>query len=260
MHDNYVGFNIKVIRAFFRYLNEEKHINTGPFYKKFHVRNEEVQIITLTPEQLNLLIYDRDFEKQLNYLQRTVKDIFVFGCTVALRYSDLMRIRNGNLHHVNGSIYLTVQSKKTDTLTRIKLPDYAIEIIKKYRAKTKFLFPSLYLNTFNSNIKRIGEMADWTQPMLKERGVRATAKLRTVKQVRFCELLSSHTMRRTAITNMLMLGMPETMVRKISGHAPGSKEFYRYVKLAQTFLDEKTDAYFEQLTARNRENSTSVRA
>ena len=54
-------------------------------------------------------------------------------------------------------------------------------------------------------------------------------------------------MRRAAITTMLSLGMPEQAVRKISGHAPGSKEFYRYVLFAQTYQDEETEKMFAKL-------------
>lgn len=54
-------------------------------------------------------------------------------------------------------------------------------------------------------------------------------------------------MRRTAITTMLCLGMPEMAVRKISGHSPMSKEFFRYVTLAQTYLDNETLKMFEKL-------------
>jgi hypothetical protein len=55
-------------------------------------------------------------------------------------------------------------------------------------------------------------------------------------------------MRKTAITNMLVHQVDETIVRKISGHAPGSKEFYRYVNYAQTLIDDKTDLYFEAIS------------
>ena len=64
---------------------------------------------------------------------------------------------------------------------------------------------------------------------------------------RFCDLVTTHTMRRTAITTMLSLGMPEYLVRKVSGHAPGSKEFYRYVSLSQHLQDEETMRVFEIL-------------
>jgi len=53
-------------------------------------------------------------------------------------------------------------------------------------------------------------------------------------------------MRSTAIITMLCLGMPEHLVRKISGHAPGTKEFYRYVLWAQTYQDNETEKAFER--------------
>ena len=56
---------------------------------------------------------------------------------------------------------------------------------------------------------------------------------------RFFDHMSSHTMRRTAITTLLMLNVPENIVRMVSGHSPGSKEFYRYVALAQSWMDQK---------------------
>jgi integrase len=57
-------------------------------------------------------------------------------------------------------------------------------------------------------------------------------------------MISSHTMRKTAITTLLNLGMPETLVRKISGHASNSMEFYRYVKYSDSFMDNETDKIF----------------
>jgi intergrase/recombinase len=54
-------------------------------------------------------------------------------------------------------------------------------------------------------------------------------------------------MRRTAITTMLNLGMPEHIVRKISGHAANSKEFFRYVRMSQNIIDQESDKIFEQI-------------
>ena len=59
-------------------------------------------------------------------------------------------------------------------------------------------------------------------------------------------------MRRTAITTMLSLGVTEQVVRKISGHAPGSKEFYRYVIWAQTYQDQETEKMFAKLKEKSR--------
>jgi hypothetical protein len=54
-------------------------------------------------------------------------------------------------------------------------------------------------------------------------------------------------MRRTAITTLLILGVPENIVRKISGHAPGSKEFYKYIGLAQEYMNQEVCKAYQKL-------------
>jgi intergrase/recombinase len=54
-------------------------------------------------------------------------------------------------------------------------------------------------------------------------------------------------MRRTAITTLLIMGVPETIVRRVSGHAPGSKEFHKYVGLAQDYLNKEVKNAYQKL-------------
>jgi integrase len=69
------------------------------------------------------------------------------------------------------------------------------------------------------------------------------------KQLRFCDKMSSHMMRRTAITTLLILGMPEHLIRKISGHSHSSNSFNRYVHYAQAYIDKEIDKVHEKLEA-----------
>lgn len=251
-YDNYVANNIKLLRTFFNYLGEEKEMNVGNFHKKFHAHSEEIEIITLIPEQLNFLIYNKAFEISLpDHLQRT-KDMFVFGCTVALRVSDIFKLSQSNIESLNGKKYLKVISQKTNTSTRIVLPDYAVDIINKYSKNQKTIFPSISNARFNKNIKSLIEKTNWIDQRTKTRQRRGQPipiykDQKTKEPYRFCDLITSHTMRRTAITTMLCLHMPENLVRKISGHAPNSKEFFRYVQLSQKYMDNETEKVFEQL-------------
>jgi integrase len=250
--DNYVGSNIKRLRAFFNYLNEERDLNVGSFHKSFYVHNEEIEIITLLPEQLHFLIYNKAFEASLPDHLKTTKDMFVFGCTVALRVSDIFKLSSANIESENGKHYLKVISQKTNTLTRIVLPDYAMDIVNKYPRNKKTIFPVISNARFNLNIKSLIERTDWVDTRSKsrhKRGIPVTVFKNEKNKVpyRFCDLITSHTMRRTAITTMLCLNMPENLVRKISGHAPNSKEFFRYVQLSQRYMDTETEKMFEQL-------------
>lgn len=253
-YDNYVGTIVKTIRIFFRYLQIEKMMPVGEFYKQFHIYKEDIPIITLVPEQLKFLINDKLFEQSLSPALQRAKNIFVLGCTVALRYSDLFNMKFTDIETIDDNKYLCVKSIKTESVTRIKLPGYVIEIINQFKqkcGKRKTILSPISMNQLNQNLKMIAEKAGWTQEIVKRRSQRGkeinVRKPAGKNAYRFCDLVSSHTMRRTAVSTMLMLGMPELTVRKISGHTSNSKAFDRYINLAQSYLDTHIDKVYMAL-------------
>lgn len=254
-YDNYVGGVFKTIRTFFNYLKKDKLLAVGEIHRYFYVHKEEVPIVTLMPHQLQFLINDKEFESSLSSTMKRTRDFFVFGCTVALRYSDLFNIRFRDIEEITGQFYLVVKSVKTNFITRIKLPVYAVEIIKKNRKKkseNSKVFTRICLSQINKNIRKLAELCGWTYAVGKTRkrnGRDAEHLTKEHKAYRFCDLLSSHSMRRTAITTMLMLGMHEHVVRKISGHTLNSKAFYRYVNFVQSYLDQEIDKVHAKLAA-----------
>jgi integrase len=250
-YDNYVGHNIKQIRTFFNYLKRDKDINTGDYQLLFYVRKEDVDILVLSPEQLKFLIHDTDFHSSLSPAMKRIKDVFVFGCTTGLRYSDIYQLTNKNFEQQNGEWYLKLKSQKTKTYSFIKLPNYAIAIYYKYRSKSSktLLFKKVTLFIFNRSLKHIGEQAGFTDAIEMTRERQGKTKQLSGKQLRFCDKMSSHLMRRTAITTLLILGMPEHLVRKISGHSHSSSSFNRYVHYAQAYVDTEIDKVHEKLEA-----------
>lgn len=251
-YDNYVGSVIKDIKAFFNYLANEKNLSVGNFYKQFYVYPERISINTLDQLQLNRIIYDKAFEECLSPTLQKVKDILVVGCTIALRYSDLINLKKANLELLNGQYYLKVQSKKTKVYTRVKLPSYVVEILGKYGKRTNSLLPYYNVGRLNFYLKELAEKAEWTNEVIKTRQKRGIALViynnhKKQSHYRFCDHMSSHIMRRTAITTLLSLQMPEHLVKKISGHAPDSREFHKYVAVSQQYLDSETDKIYEKI-------------
>ena len=114
--------------------------------------------------------------------------------------------------------------------------------IKKSQSR---IFSIVCLRQFNKNLQAIAERANWVESIGKQRlrnGKRVELYRNLQKEpYRFCDLLTSHVMRRTAITTMLMSGVQEHVVRKISGHSANSLAFYRYVNYTQTYLDIQID-------------------
>jgi len=253
-YDNYVGSVIKIIRVFFSFLNKELDIVTGPYYQSFFVCKEETPVLTLLPHQLHFLIANKAFEDQLTRSLKKAKDIFVVGCTIALRVSDLFALRFTDLEQVGEHFYMNLKTIKTGMYVRIKLPAYVIDIIRKFESiarKRKAIFPPIPRTRFNNQLKTLAQLAGWTYIVNRQRSKRGigTEIINKVRNApcRFCDLVASHIMRRTAITTMLMLGMKEPAVRKISGHTDNSKSFYRYVNVVQSYLDNEVDVVFGKL-------------
>lgn len=179
--------------------------------------------------------------------------MFVFGCTAAMRHSDLINLKVKDIEIKCGQYFLVYRSIKTGTPVSVKLPHFAIDIFKKYSRRKKpqqRLFLYLSRTNFNIHLKKIAAKAGWTERIGKYKcrnGKVIEQKTSTRNIYRFCDLLGSHTMRRTGITVLLMLGMPEYLVRKISGHAAHSKEFFRYVHVAQSYITDEIDKAHHKL-------------
>ena len=162
---------------------------------------------------------------------------------MALRFSDLMNLKKSNLVITGTETNLALFTRKTGSEIRIPLPGYALEIIDRYKRKAgNYLLPRLASGNMNIQVKKLIKLAGWDHSLPKN--ISHRGKMKELKSVsgntwKFYQHITAHTMRRTAITTLLMMGVPENLVRKVSGHAAGSKEFYKYVSIAQEYLSQE---------------------
>jgi len=136
--DNYVGMQIKTTRTFLRYLIVHKGIGISEHYKTFYVIKEETPVVVISLEQLKFILLDKLFLDHLPEKLKLARDIFIFGCSVGLRISDLLSLKQAHLVCEQGNIYLIKRSIKSSTDTRIKLPDCCLEITNKDNQVTLF--------------------------------------------------------------------------------------------------------------------------
>ncbi|MGB3155845.1 MAG: hypothetical protein WBB06_14660, partial [Chitinophagaceae bacterium] len=125
-YDNYVSNVFKILKTLFNFLQREKGYVVGNYHKSFKIPLQQSVPVVLIPEQLQMLILNKEFYGSLSpYLKRAM-DIFVFGCTVALRFSDLMNLKKTNLVETENETYLTLVTQKTGSELRIPLPVYVL--------------------------------------------------------------------------------------------------------------------------------------
>ena len=249
--DVYIASVFKTLKTFFNYLELEKGLPVGKFHKQFRFPAYSYQPVLIGTEQLQRLITDGALRDVLPIYLEESFDIFLFGCVAGLRYHDLMKLRKTDVQKIDGRYFLQTAAQKTGTPVIIPLPDFAIAILERLqKTRGRYLLRGLSNGNFNLHIKKIMEMAGYTQPLPKFRyrkNVLTEVKTKQGKSYRFCDHITAHTMRRTAITTLLMLDVPEQVVRRISGHAPGSKEFYRYVSIARDYTNRHLSQAYDRL-------------
>jgi len=156
----------------------------------------------------------------ITHKQERIRDLFVVGCLTALRYSDYSTLSPQNFQ----GEYIVKLTKKTNKKVIIPIHDYVKEILDKYEGNIQF---GISIQHFNRYIKIICEKVGLDSEIIFE--FTKGGKVMTKKNFKY-ELVSSHTARRSAATNMYLTGRMKTHeIMAITGHTT-EKSFFRYIK------------------------------
>jgi len=216
--DNTLGRNIGFIQTFMNWAGS-KGLHHNYTFKRFEKPKSETDEIALSIEELDHL-FEFDLSKKPS-LER-VRDVFIFGCTTGMRYSDFSKITSENIR--NNHIYRNSQKQKNNL--GIPLNKYSKSILEKY----DYSLPKISSQKFREYIKDACQLAGFNKDTIKTtyRGSeRIEEKLPMYKRI------STHTARRTFITVSLDKGMRPEIVMSITGHKSYSS-FKKYIKLTQS--------------------------
>lgn len=185
-------------------------------YTDATVRENESTHIYLKEKEIARLYYYNGLTKK----QEEIRDLFIMGCMTGQRYSDYSRISTDNIKGDN----ICILQKKTKNKAVVPITDYVREIFAKYEGH---LPKARSIQYFNKSIKLICRKAGLTDFVTYEedRG----GEIVMVKKEK-CDMISSHTARRTFITNTIRDKVPENMIMKLTGHK-SSACFVRYNRM-----------------------------
>lgn len=201
-------------------LSSRDGLHNNTLYKNFSVTEEDVDNIYLTEEEL-VAISELDLSN--SYLDK-YRDIFLIGCYVGLRVSDLLRIRKEHFYEVNGVEMLKIRTKKCPK--GIYIPFLWKDL--KYRLeKYDYNLPKVTEQHLRKEVKEVGRLAGINSTILIESG-----RFKRDKPYEKWQLIATHTCRRTACTNMFKRGIPVKQIMMISGHKKEST-FYKYIKITE---------------------------
>ncbi|UOQ64801.1 site-specific integrase [Hymenobacter volaticus] len=196
----------------------DKGLTDNIAFRKFKLlKHTEADVIYLTQSELQIL-----FEADLSSEPRMakVRDLFVLGCTTGLRHSDFSIIRPENIENDQ----LVLRTIKTGDWLRLDLNQYSRTILQRYPNG----LPKLSQQKFNEYVKELGQHCGIDKSILV---VHYQGTKRIMERVPKYSLLSSHTGRRTFVTQSLERGMPIEVLQKFTTHKD-LKTLMRYAKVA----------------------------
>ena len=240
-------------------MDQELHNNPialRAFSKKKIQETDKAKEIYLTKAELQAL-----YEMPLEGLKDKVRDVFLVGCYTCQRFSDYARLEKENFTTTakGTKVVRIVQEKTGNDVVIPILNDNLLHIAEKYG----YDIPKVNDVILNRYIKQILKELSSTVPSLarKERTLLTMKEREKEKQglVSFerdnkenvikprYELVSSHTARRSGITNLYLSGNFDTyQMMSISGHRD-EKTFYEYIKLSS---DEVADSIAKKMDER----------
>lgn len=221
---NTIARMVKICKTICYAAEQLKLMDAGNVRAGFDVIYKDVDNVYLTEERIQEL-YEYDLSNRPAW--EKVKDVFVVGCLTGQRVSDYKRINSKMIVTLtDGNRYIKLKQEKTGNIVYIPL-DYRVDaILNKYKGE----LPKVYDQKINDHIKEIGEALGWTEivELEEQRGA-----MEYIAKKRFCDLLKTHTCRRSLATNMQKAGASLSSIMAITGHS-SEQQLKTYLKLDES--------------------------
>lgn len=234
---NTIGTRIKIIKRVLNIANDKIN-NVCQDYKKdsFSRPREETESVYLTQDELNVIY---NLKHLPPYLEK-VRDMFIIGCDTGLRFSDLSRLTKNN---INSDNTISIKTQKTGKVVVIPMTPRVKTIFEKYN----YVLPGSISNQkYNEYLKDIARRANIKESISTTRTIKGMLVTQTVEK---CELVTSHTARRSFATNAFLADVPAIAIMKITGHKTESA-FMKYIKMTakDNAIKLQSHKFFTQLT------------
>ena len=180
-----------------------------------------------------------------------VRDIFVFQCYTALRFSDIKQLKHDNIKRdaSTGIFSIDIVTEKDDDRINFPLSNRALAIYNKYKDRkyhNDLLFPVISNQKYNKHLKELGKLAklegEWIdyEYRLSEKIIVKTPK----------EDLSTHTARRTFIVTAINENIDPSLIALITSHSD--------LKSMKPYITKNAKGAFRVIEALNKADKTTT--
>ena len=162
-------------------------------------------------------LYNYKFSEGEEHLELT-RDRFCFACVTSLRHSDMEILKKADFDDYDDPTSFSFVSKKTHDSLTIFLNKYSKELYQKYKdipTKDGLMFPPKSNQKMNDNLKVIAKRLGFTRKITK---MQFCGKSRIDETQRLCDVIGTHSARKTFVVHALEMGWSPQLVMDYTGH------------------------------------------
>ena len=211
LNDNTISKRVDVLKAYMKFI-EENELYEFPLKVHNHkpVHKYPIKIVHLDLNELRELM-----NLELTGKYKVVRDIFIFGAMTSLRYSDVVSLTDDDIQEEDGEyrmVKVAIKSRQGKEQYVQTLNDTAVKIWNDYDHNL-----NRYSNQkFNLYLKELCRDSGKFDTLITVPSFRNGVKV--VEKVPKWSLISSHTGRRSFITNMISKGVTVKELMSATSH------------------------------------------
>lgn len=198
-----------------------------PFSRKPRISLNSDEVSRITYFDIDAAAQKFELRPQLVKTLKKVRDNFVISCGLGQRYSDIKRM-DKSCFNFSGSLRYQIVQQKTGNKAIVDInkmcpyPNVVSRLLEQYDYCAPF---SKAIEDYNRYLHFLFKIAGFDDKIIHE--YKDAGKIIRLEYEKW-ELVTSHTARRTFITNAIKNGINAEYVRRASGHA-SEKSFSRYI-------------------------------
>ena len=218
--NNTIINHINYFKQILKWADEKGYLKNG----RSVLNHKTPKLNMASPKAVNFLkwdefmkLYNYEFDELEKHLELT-RDRFCFSCLTSLRHSDLEILKKAHFDDFDNPTSFSFVSKKTNDSLTIYLHRYAKELYQKYKdvpTKNGLLFPPKSNQKMNNNLKIIAERLGFTRLISR---MQYSGKDRIEDTQRLCDVIATHSARRTFVVHALEQGWSPQLVMTYTGH------------------------------------------
>lgn len=226
---NTIAKDISILKVFMSEAVDLGYTTNIQFkHKKFAFNEVETDHVYLNEKELNDLY---KFDLSQNKKLEQVRDLFIFGAWVGLRFGDFSNVKMENIVPIKGDYFNKKITQKTKEEVIIPCDPTILDIFKKYSSSPNKLPKKISNQKFNSYIKELCKEAG-TANISPVSAMLEKGRLSTNPKLELWECITSHTARRSFATNYYLQGFPTIDLMKMTGHRT-ERAFLRYIRVSK---------------------------